>query len=286
MSNPLQVYRASIHEQQPIRRLLDQARRSFVAFGVEDLPQLLASGACTVALQGEELGAFLCTSVNRAGWAYVRGLAIQNGWPAEAALAALLETAASRLRQEGVAHLAVYGTALWLAPLLLKTGFLRHEWIISLERHPRPLAEPPVAAAAFRPVQPGDLAALVALDAAIFEPPFQLASGELIELMVTSGHFVVAEAAGQTGPRPLLGYACADVLVDTGLIIRLAVHPHAQRQGIGRALLNQALSYCQASGAQRVTINTQESNMASLRLYEQIGFRRIGRRVPLLVRPL
>jgi ribosomal-protein-alanine N-acetyltransferase len=286
MSNPLQVYRASIHEQQPIRRLLDQARRSFVAFGVEDLPQLLASGACTVALSAEEIGAFLCLSVNRARWAYVRGLAIQNGWPAEASLAAMLEPAASRLRQEGITHLAVYGTTLWLAPLLLKIGFLRYEWIVSLERHPRPLAEPPAAAAAIRPVQPGDLGALVALDAAIFQPPFQLASGELIELMVTSGHFVVAEAAGQTAPRPLLGYACADVLVDTGLIIRLAVHPHAQRQGIGRALLSQALSYCQANGAQRVTINTQESNTASLRLYEQIGFRRIGRRVPLLVRPL
>ena len=286
MSNPLQVYRASIHEQQPIRRLLDQARRSFVAFGVEDLPQLLASGACTVALSAEEIGAFLCLSVNRARWAYVRGLAIQNGWPAEASLAAMLEPAASRLRQEGITHLAVYGTTLWLAPLLLKIGFLRYEWIVSLERHPRPLAEPPAAAAAIRPVQPGDLGALVALDAAIFPPPFQLASGELIELMVTSGHFVVAEAAGQTAPRPLLGYACADVLVDTGLIIRLAVHPHAQRQGIGRALLSQALSYCQANGAQRVTINTQESNTASLRLYEQIGFRRIGRRVPLLVRPL
>lgn len=286
MSNPLQAYRASIHDQSQIRRLLDESRRSFVAFGMEDLPQLLASGGCTVALEGESIGAFLCVSVNRAGWAFVRGLAIQNGWPAQAGLAAVLEPAASRLRREGVTHLAVYGTALWLPPLLLKTGFLRHEWIISLERHPRPLAEPPVAAAAIRPVQPGDLSALVALDAAIFEPPYQLVSGELIELMVTSGHFVVAEGAGQAGPRPLLGYACTDVLVGTGQIIRLAVHPDAQRQGIGRALLNDGLAYCQASGARRVTINTQESNTGSLCLYEQTGFRRIGRRVPLLVRPL
>jgi [ribosomal protein S18]-alanine N-acetyltransferase len=74
--------------------------------------------------------------------------------------------------------------------------------------------------------------------------------------------------------------------VDTGQIIRLAVHPGAQRQGIGRALLNDGLAYCHANHARRVTINTQESNAASLRLYEQSGFRRIGRRVPLLVRPL
>jgi ribosomal-protein-alanine N-acetyltransferase len=286
MSNPLQSYRASIHDQGQIRRLLDDSRRSFAAFGLEDLPQLLASGACTVALDGDAVGAFLCVSVNQARWAFVRGLAVRNGWRTQDGLEAVLEPAASRLRADGVTHLAVYGTALWLPPALLHVGFERREWIVSLERHPRPMPDLPAGPARVRPVGPGDLPALAALDAAIFDPPYQLASGELIELMVTTGHFVVAELADGAGPAPLLGYACADVLVDTGQIIRLAVHPDAQRQGIGRALLNQALAYCHGQGVQRVTINTQESNIASLRLYEQSGFRRVGRRVPLLVRPL
>jgi ribosomal-protein-alanine N-acetyltransferase len=69
-------------------------------------------------------------------------------------------------------------------------------------------------------------------------------------------------------------------------IIRLAVHPDYQRQGIGRLLLNDALAYCQAAGVMRVGINTQESNEASLQLYEQFGFRRVGRRIPLLARTL
>jgi ribosomal-protein-alanine N-acetyltransferase len=272
-----------VHDQPQIRRLLDESRRSFVAFGLEDLPQLLASGACTVALDGDAVGAFLCVSSNQARWAFVRGLAVRNGWRTQEGLAAVLDPAAGRLRSAGVTHLAVYGTALWLLPALLHVGFERREWIVSLERHPRPMPGLPAGPAGVRPVRPDDLAALAALDGAIFEPPYQLASGELIELMVTSGHFIVAEGAGPIG---LLGYACADVLVDTGQIIRLAVHPDAQRQGIGRALLNDALVYCQSEGAQRVTINTQESNAASLRLYEQSGFRRVGRRVPLLVRPL
>jgi ribosomal-protein-alanine N-acetyltransferase len=225
-------------------------------------------------------------SINQARWAFVRGLAIRNGWRADDGLAAVLEAAANRLHRDGATHLAVYGTALWLPPVLLRAGFERSEWIVSLERHPRPLAGAPASAAIIRSVQPGDLSPLAALDAATFEPPYQMASGELIELMVTSGHFVVAESNAETGPAALLGYACADVLVDTGQIIRLAVHPGAQRHGIGRTLLNDGLAYCSAAGARRVTINTQESNSASLRLYEQFGFRRIGRRVPLLVRRL
>ena len=282
----LSVYRAALHDQPQVLRLLEESRRSFAAFGPEDLPQLLASGACTVALEGDAMGAFLCASVNRARWAFVRGVAIKNGWRTDEGLHAVLEPAISRLRVEGVTHLAVYGTALWLPPALLRAGFERREWIVSLERHPRPLSDLPAGPARVRPVQPDDLSRLAALDAAIFEPPYQLASGELVELMVTSGHFVLAEGVEEAGQTALLGYACADVLGDSGQIIRLAVHPNAQRQGIGRALLNHGLGYCHANGARQVTINTQESNIASLRLYEQIGFRRVGRRVPLLVRTL
>ncbi|MCB9118075.1 MAG: hypothetical protein H6639_24230, partial [Caldilineaceae bacterium] len=51
-------------------------------------------------------------------------------------------------------------------------------------------------------------------------------------------------------------------------------------------LLNGALAHCQDQGARETIINTQDSNQASLRLYEGFGFRRVGRRVPLLVREL
>ena len=138
----------------------------------------------------------------------------------------------------------------------------------------------PASSAVLRPVGGHDLAPLLVLDHAVFEPPYQLTSGELVEYMVTSGYFMLAEDP-ETG---LVGYACADVVGDTGQIIRLAVHPAARKQGIGSALLNDALAYCQSNGAHRVTINTQESNTVSLSLYEQFGFRRVGRRVPLLVR--
>lgn len=286
MSIQVHAYQAVLHDQSQILHLLDHSRRSFAAFGLEDLSSLIDSGACTVAMNGDAIDAFLCVSVNRAGWAYLRGLAIRDGWRTHEGLDAVLEPAIARLRIAGVASLAAYGTALWLPPALMRAGFERREWIVTLERHPRPEASLPPNAAPIRPVSAGDLARLAALDMAVFEPPYQLASGELVELMVTSGNFVVAEHVDAGGRCQLVGYACADVLGDTGQIIRLAVHPAARRQGIGRALLNHALAYCQAGGARRVTINTQESNRASLHLYQQLAFRQVGRRVPLLVRPL
>ena len=280
MPPELQVYHASVRDQQRVRRLIEESHRSFAAFGLEDLPRLLASDNCMVADYNGTLWAFLCASASHSGWAYLRGVAIKDGWRIDDGLTAMLAPLLDHLRQRGMSHLAVYATALWLAPPLARVGFERREWIVSLERHPRPVADLPLCSAVLRPVGGHDLAALSALDHAVFESPYQLTSGELVEFMVTTGNFTLAEDP-QMG---LVGYACADVVGDTGQIIRLAVHPAARKQGIGSALLNDALAYCQSNGAHRVTINTQESNTVSLSLYEQFGFRRVGRRVPLLVR--
>ena len=92
------------------------------------------------------------------------------------------------------------------------------------------------------------------------------------------GHPVLRQVAEKVDP--------ADVTGDEGHIMRLAAHPALHGRGIGRMLLNDALAYCQKSEARVVSINTQDSNQASLRLYEGFGFRRVGRRVPLLVREL
>lgn len=275
-------------DQQEVLRLIQQSRRSFVAFGLEDLPQLLARGNCMVARRSnprrptdDRLWAALCVSTSRNSWAFLRGAAIADGWRTDDGLAAVLEPAIQRLREQEISRLAVYGTALWIVPALLRAGFQRVEWIVTLERHPRPLAEAPESPARTRPIGPYDLSRLIDLDEAVFQAPYQLASGELIELMVTSGYFMVAELNGS-----LVGYVCADVLGDEGQIIRLAVHPAVQRQGIGRKLLDDALAHVNDNGARYAIVNTQESNLASLKLYEGFGFRRVGRRVPLLVQVL
>ncbi|MCB0204898.1 MAG: GNAT family N-acetyltransferase [Anaerolineae bacterium] len=283
MTVQLQVYKASTRDQGKIVRLLNEARRSFVAFGLEDLPHLLTRGNCMVAGADDRLWGFLCVALNGSGWAYLRGAAIVNGWRIDDALATVLEPLQERLSQRGATHLAAYGTALWLVPALQRAGFRQFEWIAMLERHPRPLALKAVADVRVRPVTAHDLGQLGALDKAAFAPPFQLESGELIELLVTSGHFAVAEVDGIDG---LAGYVAADVTGDEGHIMRLAAHPALHGRGIGRMLLNDALAYCQKSDARLVSINTQDSNQASLRLYEGFGFRRVGRRVPLLVREL
>ncbi|MCS6844892.1 MAG: GNAT family N-acetyltransferase [Caldilineales bacterium] len=278
MSPQLSVHLATAHDRPALQSLLYTVRRGFAAFGREDLPHLLSASACVWARSrhGQPVG-LLCATAGRHPWAFLRGAAVADGWRADDVLGALLPALADQLRRRRFDHLAVYGTALWLAPPLLRAGFRRMDWIITLERHPRPLALADGPDIAVRSVAADDLPSVTRLDEAAFDPPYRLASGELIELMVTTGYFVVATQGEQ-----LLGYLCADVLGREGQIIRLAVHPDVQGRGIGRTLLNAGLAFCSASGARAVSVNTQESNLASLRLYEGFGFRRIGRRVPVL----
>jgi ribosomal protein S18 acetylase RimI-like enzyme len=53
---------------------------------------------------------------------------------------------------------------------------------------------------------------------------------------------------------------------------RLAVHPDAQRHGIGRALLLDGLHWMRRRGVRRAVVNTQLGNDAALNLYRTIGF--------------
>ncbi len=72
--------------------------------------------------------------------------------------------------------------------------------------------------------------------------------------------------------RALIGQP-VDWEEQTGHIMNLAVEPSQQRQGLGEALLRQALKYLKGLGAYCVELEVRASNQAAIRLYEKHGFR-------------
>jgi ribosomal protein S18 acetylase RimI-like enzyme len=65
-----------------------------------------------------------------------------------------------------------------------------------------------------------------------------------------------------------------------GHLARLAVLPDFQGMGIGSALVQDLLWYFRRRGAQRVTVNTQKDNLASLAVYRKAGFFLTGEEYP------
>jgi ribosomal protein S18 acetylase RimI-like enzyme len=67
--------------------------------------------------------------------------------------------------------------------------------------------------------------------------------------------------------------ARGDVLV----VDLIAVAPGQQGRGHGRHLMAGAMAYGAAKGYRRLRVGTQDSNFASIRLYESLGLKEVGR---------
>ncbi len=59
-------------------------------------------------------------------------------------------------------------------------------------------------------------------------------------------------------------------------ILSVAVHPDFRGRGIGRALVEAALDRLRRAGAGCVKLEVRPTNIPAVRLYEKLGFRRVG----------
>ena len=129
-----------------------------------------------------------------------------------------------------------------------------------------------------RPGQATDLAALALIDAAAFPPLWHFDALALHELLLTSRLQVAFNA------DELIGYTALTSGAGSAYLARLAVHPHWQGRGLGKALLYDALLYAQTEGIQAVMLNTQVHNRTAQQLYRAVGFRPTGRITPVLTK--
>jgi ribosomal-protein-alanine N-acetyltransferase len=82
------------------------------------------------------------------------------------------------------------------------------------------------------------------------------------------------------------GYVVAHYARDEGEILNLGVAPERQRQGIGRALIEEMLRALERLGVTTVYLEVRESNAVARRLYEALGFAEVGRRARYYRRPV
>ena len=76
----------------------------------------------------------------------------------------------------------------------------------------------------------------------------------------------------------IAGFIVARRIANDLEILNFAVRPTARRQGIGAALLGEALRWGSAFSAGQVFLEVRASNLAALRFYEQHKFQVTGHR--------
>ena len=224
-------------------------------------------------LQGRLVGALLAWP-DGGPVAWVRLAALGSGVGVGPWLDRTLPPLLEPLRRLGAHTLAWMDVGGWAGPALKARGFHRLTRLVTMMKDTRWLPSVAAPLVQLRPVTAADIPALERVDHAAFPPPWWLSGATLERMRRRAACFLVAEQEGK-----LVGYVEARLSEGGAHIGRLAVAPKAQGQGIGGHLLASALSRLWALGVERVTLNTQEENHASQRLYVRFGFRPFERRV-------
>jgi ribosomal protein S18 acetylase RimI-like enzyme len=120
-----------------------------------------------------------------------------------------------------------------------------------------------------------DLPEVAKTDAASFDPLWQNPLETLRRAFAQALYATVAENENR-----IIGYQLSTGGGQRAHLARLAVHPAGQGKGAGRALLKDLFSFLTYTGIPRLSVNTQNDNQVSLRLYQRMGFVRTGEQYP------
>ncbi len=208
--------------------------------------------------------------------AWVRLFVNSSKIPVQESWQVLWDKARAELAHKGQFAAAAIVLQEWLHALLLSSGFSSRQSVVMLERDggiPAGMVLPP--GISMRAMMPFDLPAVAEVDAAAFELLWQNALPVLERAYPQAVWPTVVEMDGrvigyQLGTRNPVGVHLA----------RLAVRPEAQGHGLGYALVADLIQQAGRRGISHLTVNTQNDNIASLALYQRMGFRETGERYP------
>ena len=203
-------------------------------------------------------------------FAHARQLALDNAWTE------LWNTAQKDIGQQGGATVALIAMHKWLSDLLVRNDFSRTQDIVMLEWKGTDVpAQPLLEGVTVRKMQPADMPEVARLDASSFMPLWQNPLNALERALPQATSATVAEDA-----QGLVGYQISTANPFGAHLARLAVRPDAQRRGLGSLLVSDLIRRLRNKNVARLTVNTQSDNLASLALYEKMGFIVTGEKFP------
>jgi ribosomal-protein-alanine N-acetyltransferase len=193
----------------------------------------------------------------------------------------LWPSAEAALRSAGVQLVAALSLDDWVGELCRAAGFEETHGVVVLSRPRGPQRDANPAPVAVRAAGPADYAVVTAIDLAAFTPPWQMSAAVIGDAIQRADLISVAEAEGQ-----IVGYQLTTPSQFGAHLARLAVLPAWQGHGIGTALVRHLVEYANRRGYRELTVNTQDTNTASLTVYRRLGFGLTGTRYPVYQRSL
>lgn len=133
----------------------------------------------------------------------------------------------------------------------------------------------------YRPYQPGDFAALYALEELCFQPPIRYSRAWMRKLIANpnSATWIAEKNAGEN--KTMAGFAIVEWTAlpkgTVAYIQTIEVHPASRRSGIAAEFLRRTEDSSRAAGARSIWLHVDVENAAAIQLYRSRGYAQRGR---------
>jgi ribosomal protein S18 acetylase RimI-like enzyme len=198
----------------------------------------------------------------------------------------LWEAARTEIQAAGGACVAAIALKEWFQDILLASNFKAQQSILLLESTDRSIS-PRLLPQGFllRPMSMDDLPVVAEVDADAFDLLWRNSATALQKALAQAVYATVVVEALPVGEQAgrIVGYQISTGNPFGAHLGRLAVRHAVQGRGIGELLISDLMHWLQVRGLSRLSVNTQADNVASLRLYEKMGFVRTGELYPVFV---
>ena len=260
---------------QLVRRLLYTSEYVYQRFTQEELPFLLKHYPTVGIFNGSSLKAFLLSQTVNAPSAWIGGFGVS--WTESNSylkiLNMLLDSLIPHLIARRVRYLHYSGNDTehdWLRDVFLTHGFTPYRLLYAYDKLDFRIPTSGNAQVKLRPFELNDIPALLAIEEACFEEMWRYDAISFQDIAATHPYFVVGELNGK-----VVGYQFNALDGEFGYLVRIAVHPSVNSQGIGARFMAEAIRFFEQSRVLRIMLNTQDDNVHAHRLYEWFGFVRI-----------
>ncbi len=259
-----------------VLRLLNTSEYIYQRFTLEELPMLLKYYPAVGIFNGDSMHGFLLSQTVNPPSAWLGGFGVS--WTESREYISLLEMLLEHLKKHlikrGVRYMYYSGNDMqndWLRDVLLVRSFALHRLLYAYDKYDYSVPSTGNPDVKLRSVEKRDIPALLAIEEACFEDFWRYDALSFEDIVATHPYFVVAELNGK-----IVGYQFNALEDEFGYLVRIAVHPSVNGQGIGVRLMSEAITFFQQAHVLRIMLNTQDDNVRAHRLYEWFGFVRIN----------
>lgn len=224
---------------------------------------------------GDRLSAALACPPDPPGVAWVRIFAVTTRLDPAEAWSSLWPHTRDRLIEMETKSVAAIPLQDWFLKILTKSHFQQVHNVVVLEWTGKEKVHAVTGdLITLRKMEAKDLEAVHVVDKEAFAPLWQNSLDAVEKAFKQSGYATLVESGGD-----VIAYQISTRSSQGLHLARLATRPTSQGKGLATALVKDV--QLQASrGQDRLTVNTQDTNTPSLKLYQKMGFKFTGDRFP------